>query len=299
MNAHATAIAGTMPDFEGAITKKAMLVSLTIKMPTTAKKDKDASKETTASHHADEEAAHVTKKLYAKEVTQDFKSAANEARSVYYDATLNWGQDGSRILLAAGYFDLINKINPLENQFWKSVEVFLEKVDDLEASERQRLGSLYKEEDYASREKLQSKFAFELKFFPLMDSNDWRVKLNEEEELRIKESTRKMLEASYREATKDPWLRLKNVIDKMAERLGEDNNRFHKTLVTNIEDLCDLLPSLNLTNDPMLNQIAQEVRKRLTSHQAEDLRRDPALRRTTAEEASKLSKLVDDYAGVL
>lgn len=285
--------------FDHAITKKAMLVSLTIKMPSTGRKDKEASKEVTESHHADEESAYVSKKLYNKELVAGFKSVATECRKIFYEMTLNWGRDGTRILLATSYFKLIESLKEKENRFWQEAEVFLDRVEEAEEKERHRLGTLYKEDDYLSRDQLRDKFAFELSFLPLTDSADWRINLSREEQERIKEQTRAQMTQAYQTAMRDPWLRLKGVIDKMAESLGDPEKRFHGTLVTNIEDLCEVLPSLNLTGDKMLDELVSDVRKRLTMYSADELRKDPNARSVTAQEAAKLARRVDEYAGLL
>ena len=57
--------------------------------------------------------------------------------------------------------------------------------------------------------------------------------------------------------------RLKSVVSHMADRLNEPESRFHASLVTNVFDLVDLLPQLNVGQDQELNRFAAEIRNRL------------------------------------
>lgn len=280
------------------MTQRAMLVSVKIKLPPTAKQDKAATKEVTASHNADESAAKVQKQLYDKPMVEGFKKASNATRQALYEATLPWG-DGSRILLVSNYTSVLEKMNSFERTFWEEVENFLGTVKENEHNERRRLGSFYNEDDYLSVGDLRDKFVFETKFLPLPDASDWRVTLGAEDTETLRRQTEEHLKEVYAEAAKEPWMRLKKVIDNMTERLSDPDKMFHNTLITNVGDLCDLLPSLNLNNDPVLAQFATEARKKLTGYDPKDLRADKDTRKTVAERAKELSGKVDEYMGAL
>lgn len=280
------------------VTQRAMLVSVTIKQPPTAKQDKVVSAEVTASHNADKDAAKVRKELYDKKMVEGFKKVANAARQALYQKTLPWGE-GSRILLVSNYQSLLGAMNAFERQFWDQVEDFLDTVEENEHNERRRLGSLYDESDYLTVDQLREKFLFETKFLPLPSADDWRVTLGQEDTEMLRRRTEEQLKQVYAEAAKDPWMRLKKVIDNMVERLSDPNKKFQDSLVGNISDLCDLLPALNLNNDPVLGEIAKEVRQKLTGYDPKDLRKDKGARKVVAERAKDLRGKVDDYLGAL
>jgi hypothetical protein len=42
----------------------------------------------------------------------------------------------------------------------------------------------------------------------------------------------------------------RDVVSHMVDRLNEPESRFHATLVTNVFDLVELLPRLNVNGDP-------------------------------------------------
>jgi hypothetical protein len=78
------------------------------------------------------------------------------------------------------------------------------------------------------------------------------------------------------------------------DRLNEPESRFHATLVTNIFDLVELLPRLNVTGDPELNRFAEEARQKLCTYTAHDLKKHELLRVVTATEAAGLVSRMDE-----
>jgi threonine synthase len=65
-------------------------------------------------------------------------------------------------------------------------------------------------------------------------------------------------------------------------------------MVTNIFDLVELLPKLNVTDDPELNRFAEEARQTLCTYTAHDLKKHELLRAATATEAAGLVERMDE-----
>jgi hypothetical protein len=89
----------------------------------------------------------------------------------------------------------------------------------------------------------------------------------------------------------------------MVDRLNEPESRFHATLVTNVFDLVELLPRLNVNGDPDLNRFAEQIKQRLCGFTAQDLKKRDLLRMATATDAAEIvaeidSVLRDREAGV-
>jgi hypothetical protein len=64
--------------------------------------------------------------------------------------------------------------------------------------------------------------------------------------------------------------------------------------VTNIFDLVELLPRLNVTGDPELNRFAEEARQKLCTYTARDLKKHELLRVVTATEAAGIVSRMDE-----
>jgi hypothetical protein len=88
-------------------------------------------------------------------------------------------------------------------------------------------------------------------------------------------------------------VRLKEVVSHMVERLKEPESRFHASLVTNVFELVDLLPLLNVNQDQELNRFAGEIKNRLCGFTARDLKRNEILRVATANDAAQILTEMD------
>ena len=62
---------------------------------------------------------------------------------------------------------------------------------------------------------------------------------------------------------KEPFKRLHEVVRKMATTLADSDAIFRDSLVTNVEELLETLPKLNLTNDQVLTDMCTEIQQEL------------------------------------
>ncbi len=99
------------------------------------------------------------------------------------------------------------------------------------------------------------------------------------------------------EAMASLWKRLYDVVSKMADRLEDEGAVFRDSLVNNIKDLAALLPKLNIAEDPDLERLGEYVTQRLCAVPPNVLRRDPAARKETAEQASAVLRRMDYFMG--
>lgn len=92
------------------------------------------------------------------------------------------------------------------------------------------------------------------------------------------------------------WKRLREVVAHMVDRLNEPESRFHGSLVTNVMDLVEILPRLNVNGDADLNRFAEQIKRSLCNYTAQDLKKHDLLRVTTAADAATI---VAEMDGVL
>jgi hypothetical protein len=64
-------------------------------------------------------------------------------------------------------------------------------------------------------------------------------------------------------------------------------------MVTNVFDLVELLPQLNVNNDADLNRFADQIRQRLCGFTAQDLKKHDLLRVATATDAAEIVAEID------
>jgi hypothetical protein len=80
---------------------------------------------------------------------------------------------------------------------------------------------------------------------------------------------------------KDAWDRLHETLTHLSDRMDytdENKKKFWDSTITNASDLCGLLTSLNVTNDPKLEDMRQKLEKALNGVDASDIRESEAIR---------------------
>jgi hypothetical protein len=276
------------------ITERAVLAAVHISIWTAVKHDRKVSRDVAQQHGAHEGAGRYNKQLLREaEKLESLRSLSEQIRQYFYKITLPWSDKGYRLLPAHFYFELTTKMREFEKAFSRQVEEFLAVYPRYIEQVRPELNGLFREEDYPSAEKLRNKFGVRLEVLPIPSGEDFRVTLSEEEQARVAREIDENVRQSLRRGTEDLWVRLKEVVSHMVERLKEPESRFHASLVTNVFELVDLLPLLNVNQDEELNRFAGEIKNRLCGFPARDLKRDEILRVATANDAAQILTEMD------
>lgn len=279
------------------ITERAMLSAVHISIWTAVKHDRKISRDVANQHGAYQGAGRFNKQLlHGAERLDDLRTLAGQIRQYFYKVTLPWSDEGFRLLPSKFYFDLTARMRQFESSFEQGVESFLAVYPQYIAQVRPELNGLFREEDYPSVEKLRTKFGVKLEILPIPSGADFRVEMSAEEQARVAREIDANVRQSLVRGTEDLWTRLREVVSHMVDRLNEPESRFHATLVTNVADLVELLPRLNVVGDPDLNRVAEQVRQRLCNHSAQELKKHDQLRVATASDAAEI---VSEMDGVL
>ena len=285
------------------ITERAMLVNLTISQWTAVRHDKKITREVADSHGNQEDMGKYQKSLVAKSALEDIKRLASSARAEHYKRTLPWRDGGDRILSSAGYFDYTRAMSEYRNKWDSAVNTFCANYGQYVSDARTSLNSLFNDEDYPSD--IRGKFGLTFDLVPMPTSEDFRVDLGTEETARIKGQIEKDSRAMLDRAMTNVWERLSGVVSHMVARLkayqelpnGKVQNPFRDSLVSNITELLDLLPTLNLTDDVNIGQFASDIRASLTAYSPEQLRESEQLRADVASKADEILSKMTAFLG--
>ena len=121
------------------------------------------------------------------------------------------------------------------------------------------------------------------------------MSLNEDEITSIREDMEDTLQKKTQTAMQDLWNRLYKVVEHLCNRLSDPDKRFRNSLIGNIQELCHILPGLNIMNDPQLNQTVKEIETKLTQYQPSTLRTNQVIRKQTADEAEAILNRMRQY----
>lgn len=279
------------------ITERAMIVNLTISLWQGYRLDKEATRKVTSDNGADADAARVNKHLIPKEYLAPVVTAATAVRAHFYANTLPWRDNGDRLMTRALYTKFIEEHEQLVSAFKETVRVFLdEKYPAAIEKAAFRMGDLFNRDDYPSTSELRHRFRIGLEHDAVSSAQDFRVQLDQAHVDRVRASMEESALRRVQAAQGDVWKRLMEKVGYFAERLGTPDAIFRDSTIGNIEELLELIPGLNVLDDPDIEEVRLQVKAKLAGHDAADIRKDPALREELAGEAKQI---VDKMAGFM
>lgn len=271
------------------LTNSATLVRLQINQMGLSKKDNAI---TTVAHDAyginDNRAGHYRKFMVDRSDVLRISKASNIARTFHRIMTIPWGHDLYRLLPATLIPKYQRKIKQMKMEFYSHVSDLEVRWPSIINSAKIRLGPAFDHNDYAMAKEIPALYEFDVHFKPVPKDDHFVLEVEQETLKEMKEQLNKDQDKNMEDAMANLWHRLYEVVERMAERLDEKNPRIYKTLVTNIEQITDILPDLNLGNDPRLTSMCNDVKDKLCVYTPGQLKKDSRIREKTAKDAKDI-----------
>lgn len=286
------------------ISERAMLVCLSISSWSGMTIDKEVTDAVNADFKADKKAGRYNKRLVDAQFLEGISSASSKARAAHRILTLPWEDDGTRVLANVGYINYTSVMKDCRLKYEAAVKEFLTDISPAITEAKTRLGDMFNIDDYPAAEDLKSKFGFDVEIKPMPEGKDFRTKLSEDAVKAIVKDIERRSDQRLEAAMKDVFSRVQDAVTKMTERLrdyqpAKDGKKasgiIRDTLVYNINELADLMPALNVTGDPRIDELAAQLKADLVEHSPEILRSDVKVRQATITKADKILRKVKTY----
>lgn len=282
-----------------------MLASLSISFPEMRKNAKQEAMKIESDSGA-KTGTVTAAKHYMAGVTEHkkIKDYAAMIRAKWNQLTLPWfdGRGAPRAFNALAAMDLQSQVGVWEREYFELVEEFMPKYPVIRAQSQFDMGALFDPKDFPPPNELRRKFGFRTGWYALPDANDIRVmKGVDEKQLQTMADQavareRVQLERAMGDAARKLYKVVKSMHDTMAIPNGEKGGKFNPSKLENILAMAELIPQLNLTNDPKLAALAKEAKK-LATKSPDELRDDDVKRKAAAKEAQTLAtKLAGMFA---
>jgi hypothetical protein len=278
------------------LSDKAMLVKLSISQWTARKFDRKVTEKVEEEYNT-KEVGRFNKLLIAQEPVKAVSQIASRARQFHYENTLPWGDDQSRLLPVKNFDEYSAKMREYRREFEEAVDKFVEGYPQFMEEAKVKLNGMFNEADYPSKYDIHRKYSIAVSINPLPEADDVRIKLRDDEVERIKQDIEQRAKTAQGEAMKDLWVRLYDAVKHMASKLSDKDAKFKNTLVGNLVELCQLLPRLNVLNDPNLEQMRDEIEGKLCQFTPDALRKNKGDREFAAKEASNILTKMHGYMG--
>lgn len=278
------------------LSERAMLTNLHIGSWSGKAIDRDVTEDVGVRHNADPKASGAySKRLISAKALHDVQSKISVARVTHRTLTLPW-DDANRILAATNFKHYTEQMRlhrlGVEAAAQKLADSFPEHIKEAET----RLGTMFDRSEYPDPAEVKASFTMDVEIGPVPEAGDFRTKLSEATVKAITKDIEQRSEQRVKRAVADIFERVVDVTTKMAERLrayeskeGADGT-FRDTLVWNVTELAQLIPSLNITGDPKLDSLAKELLEQCGTTSPTLLRSDAKLRKQTATAAEKLAR---------
>lgn len=277
------------------ISNKCMVVNIQIGLWLGYRLDKTASADVTARAEAMDDAARVNKHLISKSALQPIQTAGGAIRTHFKRDTLPWKDNGDRLLVRERYMAFIEKHGELKRKFNDEVDRFITQTYPAEVEKAEfRMGSLFNPDDYPTPEQLRRKFYVSLDIDPVSEAHDFRVQMDDEVVDEIKSSIEYEAGKRLARAMGDVWTRLNDCLQNYATRMGSDT-KFKTATVDNLREIVELLPAYNITNDPNLEAIRQDIEATIATYTTEDIRQRPDVRSYVATEADRILQTMGGF----
>lgn len=262
----------------------------------------------------DQQAEHgmffTTKKLVPREAITSVTRAITKFKTFHYDNTLPWLDNGIRILPSAHFEKYNIEARKLIDDAMIEVDQFLKLYPKIRENSRKALGKAFDENDYPQPAVLRTRWEVRIRIMPLPDRADFRADIPAGEIETIRKNIDAQIQEGVKNATHDMFQRLHKVVSNMRDRVNEygkqtpvkgkeaiRTRQLRDSAITNIRELCELLPSLNFTNDPTLTALAKEINDSLGKQNPDTLRENEDLRKSAVKKADDILERMKSYMG--
>lgn len=279
---------------KSSLSTRALLVTVKNSLWTARKVDQLATTTANTAHKASPMAGKYHKKLLPSAIElENVNTIAGQIRKYFYEQTLPWMADGSRILSSQNYLIFAAEIRKMKASFDAAVADFEKAYPDLQKRAKSELGELYDETEYPLPEEIKERFGIEVTYFPLPDVKDFRTEVSDFEK---KEFVKKMRVVES-QAMRECWQKLHDVVHIAADKLSQPGAIFRDSLIENITEITKLLPRLNITEDKELERARKEVEKLVSSLSADTLRQNQNERDKAAKSLSDIEAKMGAFMG--
>lgn len=235
-----------------------------------------------SAHKALIDPAHLTK----------IREIVREAREVHMTMTIPWEYTGVALLPGKLVVDYDNKMGGLRGRFDGAVNALIRDYDQAIDDAKTMLGDAFDFEDYPSEEELRAKYEWEVTFsnVPETTTNTVRQTLDDAA-VAVIESR---LKTDYSHVVTAVVDRITDTVGHFIERLkaiddtavGDKKAALRQSTVDKLDDLRNLLPGLNITDDPAIAAAIAQLNSIDLSAKA--LREEPLTRKIAGDTAASV-----------
>lgn len=210
--------------------------------------------------------------------------------------TLPWfdGRGAPRAINPAGVIDLQLDLSERECKFYELVDVFMQEYPVMRTHRQFDLGDFFDPKEFPEPSNMRRRFYFIVDFSAIPRADDLRLAegVSDDTAKAMAKNAAEREAARFEGALNTAAQRLFKVVESMHKTMsvpiGDNGSKFNDTKLENILEIVELMPLLNIANDPKLNDLAKQA-KTLATKSPDELRKDAVKRAGAAKEAKALA----------
>jgi hypothetical protein len=291
-------VAKPIVNFGKSLSEKAICIQLEVGRFSSSKKDKRLSVEVANEEHANKEVVSVNKKLMSGPLMKGVINAEQALRKYMYEKTLPWSREGCGVVKITEYLNVKVGLEEKAREFYAAVDALVAEYDNIVNEDKAKLGSMFDQADYPSKEGFKSRFYVKIGVLPIEKTDFRSGSLSNEEVQKINKQIEERLEASVKEAQGESLRRVQEKVAHFLTRLLSDG-KLHNSSISNILSTIEEVKSLNIIDNKDLDDILKKVEETISCLSPEMIRENAKARAEAIDHAhstlAEINKVMDGF----
>ena len=207
--------------------------------------------------------------------------------------SLPYPEPGIRLIRQDKIDDFAAQMREFQEELTEAVETLDRHYNELKATARQRLGSLFNAGDYP--ESLRHMFSVESDF-PSVEPPDYLQQLNPQLYEQECQRVQSRFDEAVRLAEEAFTAELAKLVSHLTERLsGQEmaSRKLRNSMVENLTEFFQRFRELNVRSSEQLDQLVGQAQQVIRGVEPQDLRDNAGLRQHVATEISRVQSVLD------
>ena len=277
------------------LSRRAVLVKVSIRTFQGIKKDKDLTQELAQRHGVDNaERILETRKRLMKGLLKKTAKPFSKMRNRHYELTVPYSWDGWALCPSPMLMDYLKEMDALERDCWAQVEEAISGLEEAKELDRKTFNGTFNPKDYPDAAEFRARYKLERAVAPVPAFGDWLPDVLREEADKVMAAHEAKMRLELAHAQSKVYARLLDKVGHVIERLssfgepvgkGNRTSTFRDSLIDSLNELVTFLPSMNIAEDSDLKAHTETLAKALQGLTPDAVRESPETREALLETA--------------
>ncbi len=218
------------------------------------------------------------------------------ARIEHNKMTLPGTARNQRVLVGKMFLRHTTVMDGLRSEFYLAANNFFEVYPEIKRNAPDRMGKMYRAEDFPSVSEIVHKYTFDVFISPMPETTDWRIDgVGDTEIKRLTKEVEENLQIQYNNCHMEVYARMAKILERLSAQAKSYSGAgagLQQSLFNDLKEISEVLPLLNIDNDPVINSIAETIRIDIAPIEPHDIRHNEELRNQIAKLSDTLLEKV-------